>query len=92
MCPVQTERRCADRHYQAVHVGPVAAPGRDHRRFVRACLVLTDATTTSTAAVEAAQKIPPTAGLLVSTREQITARRGRNVAIVAVARKLLTLV
>ena len=37
-------------------------------------------------------KIPPSAGWLVPTSEQITARRGRNIAIVAVARKLLTLV
>ena len=44
------------------------------------------------AAIEAAQKIPPTAGWLVATRAQITARRGRNIATVALARKLLTLV
>ena len=44
------------------------------------------------AAVEAAQRIPATAGWLVATRAQITARRGRNIATVAVARKLLTLV
>lgn len=44
------------------------------------------------AAVEAAQKMPADAGWLVSTREQITARRGRQIATVAVARKLLTLV
>ncbi len=44
------------------------------------------------AAVEAVQKLPPTAGWLISTREQIGARRGRNIAKVAVARKLLTLV
>jgi transposase len=43
------------------------------------------------AAIEAAQKSP--AGCwLTSTRAAITARRGRNVATVAVARKLLTLV
>jgi len=44
------------------------------------------------AAVEAVQKLPPTAGWLVSTREQIAARRGRNIAKVAVARKLLILI
>src|SRR5687768_8994770 len=44
------------------------------------------------AAVEAVQKLPPTAGWLVSAREQIAARRGRNIAKVAVARKLLILV
>jgi len=44
------------------------------------------------AAIEAVQKMPPDAGWLVSTREQITARRGRQIATVAVARKLLTLV
>ena len=44
------------------------------------------------AAVEAAQKIPASAGWLVSTRARIADRRGRNIATVAVARKLLTLV
>jgi transposase len=44
------------------------------------------------AAVEAAQRIPAGAGWLVSTRAQITVRRGRNIATVAVARRLLTLV
>ena len=44
------------------------------------------------AAVEAAQRIPPSTGWLVGTRAQITARRGRNIATVAVARRLLTLV
>ncbi|HEU5110296.1 MAG TPA: IS110 family transposase [Micromonosporaceae bacterium] len=44
------------------------------------------------AAVEAAQKIPASAGWLVSSRARITERRGRNIATVAVARKLLTLV
>jgi transposase len=43
------------------------------------------------AAVEAAQKIPDS-GWLTATRAAITARRGRNTATVAVARKLLTLV
>jgi hypothetical protein len=43
------------------------------------------------AAIEAAQKIP--AGCrLTSTRAAITDRRGRNIATVAVARELLTLV
>jgi hypothetical protein len=36
--------------------------------------------------------MPSTAGRLVSTRAQISARRGRNIATVAVARRLLTLV
>jgi hypothetical protein len=44
------------------------------------------------AAVEAAQRIPASAGWLAGTRAQITARRGRNIATVAVARRLLTLV
>jgi transposase len=44
------------------------------------------------AAIEAVQKMPPDAGWLVATREQITQRRGRQIATVAVARKLLTLV
>jgi transposase len=44
------------------------------------------------AAIEAAQKIPASAGWLVSTRARLTERRGRNIATVAVARKLLTLV
>ena len=44
------------------------------------------------AAVEAVQRIPPSTGWLTGTRAQITARRGRNIATVAVARRLLTLV
>jgi transposase len=44
------------------------------------------------AAIEAVQKMPADAGWLVSTREQIAQRRGRQIATVAVARKLLTLV
>jgi transposase len=44
------------------------------------------------AAIEAAQKMPASAGWLVSSRARIGERRGRNVATVAVARKLLTLV
>jgi transposase len=44
------------------------------------------------AAIEATQKIPDSSGWLVSNRTRITERRGRNIATVAVARKLLTLV
>lgn len=44
------------------------------------------------AAVEAAQKTPSWAGWLIHARAGITERRGRNIATVAVARKLLTLV
>ena len=44
------------------------------------------------AAVEAVQRIPDSAGWLVVTRAEITVRRGRNIATVAVARRLLTLV
>ena len=44
------------------------------------------------AAVEAAQKTPANAGWLIRSRAGITARRGRNIATVAIARKLLTLV
>jgi transposase len=44
------------------------------------------------ALVEAAQKIPADAGWLVATREGIRERRGRGIAVVAVARRLLTLV
>jgi transposase len=44
------------------------------------------------AAIEAVQKMPPDAGWLVSTRAAIAERRGRQIATVAVARKLLTLV
>jgi transposase len=43
------------------------------------------------AAIEAAQKIPAPAGWLVSTRARVAERRGRNIATVAVARKVLTL-
>jgi transposase len=60
-----------------VHRGPITKQGSALVRW---------------AAVEAAQKIPPTAGWLVATRDQIAGRRGRNIAKVAVARKLLTLV
>lgn len=44
------------------------------------------------AAVEAVQKTPADAGWLIAGREQLAARRGRNIATVATARKLLTLV
>ena len=44
------------------------------------------------AAVEAAQKIPTSCSWLTGARAGITVRRGRNIATVAVARKLLTLV
>ncbi|QUQ63350.1 IS110 family transposase [Kutzneria sp. CA-103260] len=44
------------------------------------------------AVVEAAQRVPADAGWLVATREGIRQRRGRNIATVAVARRLLTLV
>jgi transposase len=44
------------------------------------------------AAVEAAHSVPHRAGWLVSRRSRIAERRGRNIATVAVARKLLTLV
>ena len=37
------------------------------------------------AAVEAVQRIPDSAGWLVATRAEITVRRGRNIATVAVA-------
>jgi hypothetical protein len=38
------------------------------------------------------QRVPATAGRLVAPRAQIIARRGRDIATVAVARRLLTLV
>jgi transposase len=44
------------------------------------------------AAVEAVQKTPADAGWLVARRSQLAARRGGNIATVATARKLLTLV
>ncbi len=44
------------------------------------------------AAIEAVQKLGPDAGWLVTNRARLTERRGRNIATVAVARKLLTLV
>lgn len=44
------------------------------------------------AAVEASQKIPDSAGWLVANRARLTERRGRGIATVALARKLLTLV
>jgi transposase len=60
-----------------VHRGPITKQGSGLVRW---------------AAVEAAQKIPASAGWLVSRRARIAERRGRNIATVAVARKLLTLV
>jgi transposase len=60
-----------------VHRGPITKQGSTLIRW---------------AAVEAVQRMPATAGWLVSTRAQISARRGRNIATVAVARRLLTLV
>ena len=44
------------------------------------------------AAVEAVQKLPAAAGWLGAARARIAERRGRNIATVAAARKLLTLV
>jgi hypothetical protein len=44
------------------------------------------------AAVEAVQRIPDSAGWLVAAPAEITGRRGRNIATVALARRLLTLV
>ncbi len=44
------------------------------------------------AAIEAVQKLPASAGWLVTNRARIADHRGRNIATVAVARKLLTLV
>jgi transposase len=44
------------------------------------------------AAVEAVQKIPASAGWLTANRARLAERRGGNIATVAVARKLLTLV
>jgi transposase len=60
-----------------VHRGPITKQGSALVRW---------------AAVEAAQKVPASAGWLVATRARIADRRGRNIATVAVARKLLTLV
>jgi transposase len=60
-----------------VHRGPITKQGSGLLRW---------------AAIEAVQRVPATAGWLVSTRAGITARRGHNTATVAVARKLLTLV
>ena len=60
-----------------VHRGPITKQGSALVRW---------------AAVEAVQRIPASAGWLVATRAQITERRGRNIATVAVARRLLTLV
>jgi transposase len=60
-----------------VHRGPITKQGSTLVRW---------------AAVEAAQRIPDSAGWLVANRQRLTDRRGRNIATVAVARKLLTLV
>ncbi len=60
-----------------VHRGPITKQGS---RLVR------------WAAIEAVQRTPSSAGWLVATRAELTRRRGRNIATVAVARRLLTLV
>lgn len=60
-----------------VHRGPITKQGSTLVRW---------------AAIEAVQKIPATARWLTGRRAAITERRGRNIATVAVARKLLTLV
>lgn len=62
---------------RSVHPGPITRQGSGLIRW---------------AAVEAAQKIPASAGWLVCSRARIAERRGRNIAAVAVARKLETLV
>lgn len=59
-----------------VHRGPITKQGSTLVRW---------------AAVEAVQKTPAWAGWLTRARAEITTRRGRNIATVAVARKLLTL-
>ena len=60
-----------------VHRGPITKQGS---RLVR------------WAAIEAAQRTPKDAGWLVATRARLVERRGRNIAVVATARRLLTLV
>jgi transposase len=65
------------REYTTVRRGPITKQGSGLVRW---------------AAIEAAQKMPASAGWLVTNRARIAERRGRNVATVAVARKLLTLV
>ena len=44
------------------------------------------------AAIEAVQRTPGDAGWLVATRARLVERRGRNIAVVATARRLLHLV
>jgi transposase len=44
------------------------------------------------AAIEAVQRVPASAGWLVSTRSRLTEARGRNIATTAVARRLPALV
>jgi hypothetical protein len=44
------------------------------------------------AAIEAVQRTPKNAGWLVATRARLLERRGRHIAVVATARRLLTLV
>jgi hypothetical protein len=60
-----------------VHRGPITKQGS---RLVR------------WAAVEAVQGIPADTGWLVAARSGLAVRRGRNIATVAVARRLLSLV
>jgi transposase len=60
-----------------VHRGPITKQGS---RLVR------------WAAIEAVQRTPKDAGWLVATRARLVERRGRNIAVVATARRLLHLV
>jgi transposase len=60
-----------------VHRGPITKQGS---RLVR------------WATIEAVQRTPADAGWLVAHRAELTARRGRNIAVVATARRLLHLV
>ena len=68
-----------------------AAPRVRHHRPPRV-VAKQGSTLVRWAAIEAAQKLPAGAGWLVTNRARIAEHRGRNIATVAVARKLLTLV
>jgi transposase len=85
-----------DRFTDAAHLTSWAGLTPRHREsdlvVHRGRLTKQGSTLVRWAAVEAAQRIPASAGWLVSTRTGIGERRGRNIATVAVARKLLTLV
>jgi transposase len=86
----------ADRFPTAAHLCSWAGLTPRHResdvKVHRGKITKQGSTLVRWAAVEAANAVPRSAGWLTVNRTAIAARRGRNIATVALARKLLTLV